>query len=404
MVQLLTEQAVAVPPNLDNVHINGQNPCSQEVTMSKEHRLRVKVGNNDDGTAIIRQVRGKSELELADNVIRAVIQSGRIWEMLPRPMEQAPEIVKTNFKEFAEKWRRLYKDGVAENTKAFLDAKLNVLYRTFGEMFIEDITMDDVQAFLKDRSEKYAKKTVKADWALLREVLSSAVEHGIITKNPAKAKGLKNSAVDKGGTKSLTRAQITDICRAMWSLTDSKERIVMALLTQTTCRREEMLGLKWENVDFENRCIYVREAVTYPRSRAVIKGVKTESSDRAFPMSDTLYAVLWPLRKPEGYLLEGRKGGPVSEPTFRRLWKSIGEKIDLYGTTPINFRTTFATMAVHSGVDIRTVQDLMGHSTPDMTLKTYVKKDEEMMSDALVRMSGILSGTGKAVSGATTGV
>ena len=40
--------------------------------------------------------------------------------------------------------------------------------------------------------------------------------------------------------------------------------------------------------------------------------------------------------------------------------------MELYGETPINFRTTFATMAVASGVDIRTMQSLMGHSTPEV--------------------------------------
>ena len=55
--------------------------------------------------------------------------------------------------------------------------------------------------------------------------------------------------------------------------------------------------------------------------------------------------------------------------TYRRLWDSLKSHIELYGMTAINFRTTFATMMVASGVDIKTTQALMGHSTPEMTLK-----------------------------------
>ena len=51
--------------------------------------------------------------------------------------------------------------------------------------------------------------------------------------------------------------------------------------------------------------------------------------------------------------------------------------------TAINFRTAFATMMVASGVDIKTTQALMGHSTPDMTLKVYAKKEESRLPEAM---------------------
>ena len=51
--------------------------------------------------------------------------------------------------------------------------------------------------------------------------------------------------------------------------------------------------------------------------------------------------------------------------------------------TAINFRTTFATMMVASEVDIKTTQTLMGHSTPDMTLKVYAKKEENRLPEAM---------------------
>ena len=58
--------------------------------------------------------------------------------------------------------------------------------------------------------------------------------------------------------------------------------------------------------------------------------------------------------------------------------------------TAINFRTTFATMAVASGVDIRTAQSLMGHSTPEMTLKVYTKKEESRLPAAVKQLEEFL--------------
>ena len=379
-------------PYLDNCTGSGQVPCSMsgDSVMSKEHRLRVQLGVNDDGMPIVRQIRGKSELELSENIIKAVIASGRIWDYIPRPTQVEPK-AKTVFDDYANAWRRRYKTGISDNYNSYLDAKLSVLSRTFGQCYIEDITVDDVMDWLNARAKEVSRKTIKGDWGVLKEIMTSAVEDGLITKNPAKDRRLKNPAVDKGGTKALTKVQITSIRNSISMLQDPRERLALSLLVYTSMRREELLGLRWENIDLENRLIYICEAVTYPKSKPVVKETKTESSVRNIPIADALYEVLAPLAQTAGYILPGRGGKPVSEPTFRRLWKSIGEHIELYGATPINFRTTFATMAVASGVDIKTTQTLLGHSTPDTTLKIYTRQEDTRLPEAMKRMDAFLS-------------
>lgn len=398
--QVLAQMLVSVlqgKPYLDNCTGSGQIPCSMiGDNMSKEHRLRVQLGVNDDGTPIVRQIRGDSELDLSDKIIKAVIASGRIWDFIPRPEQSEPK-AKTVFDDFANAWRRRYKTGISDNYDSYLDAKMNVLSRTFGQRYIEDITEEDVMDWLNARAKEVTRKTLKGDWNLLKEIMKKAVSKGLISKNPATADDLRNPAVDKGGTKSLTRSQITSIRNSITKLEDSRERLVIALLAYTSMRREELIGLKWENIDWNTRQIYIREAVTYPKSKPVIKGTKTKSSDRAIPISDALYIVLKPLAQESGYVLPGREEGkPISEPTFRRVWKSLGEHIELYGATPINFRTTFASMAVASGVDIKTTQTLMGHSTPEITLGIYTKQEGTRLPAAMKRMDAFLSGSEQA--------
>lgn len=133
----------------------------------------------------------------------------------------------------------------------------------------------------------------------------------------------------QGGTKALTKAQIAEIQMNIPKLKEPRERLVMALLAYTSMRREELLGLRWENVDLDNRQIHICQAVTYPKSKPIVKGTKTESSIRDLPIADALFTVLEPLVQENGYVIPGRGDRPVSEPTFRRMWKSIGEQIDL---------------------------------------------------------------------------
>lgn len=387
-------------PNLENRTKHEQDVPSHEKTeeeiMAKEHRMRVIIGTDDRGKSITRQLSARSELELADKVIRAVVASGRIKEFIPDKAMAAteqPAQKKTNFKTYAEHWRSTYKKGREKNTDVFLTSKLHVLYQWFGDMDIEDIAASDVQNFLNERAAQYKKATVKGDWGVLKEILDSAVDDDIILKNPAKNRRLHNPAEEGGGTKALTKEQYMSILRAIPTLEDDRERCLIALLANTSMRREEALGLRWENVDFENRVIYIREALVFATTVSTKKKTKTESSERTFPMNEQLYSVLLGCRKEQGYVIPGRGDGPISSATYTRLWRSLEQHIELYGMTAINFRTTFATMAVASGVDIRTTQSLMGHSTPDMTLKVYAKQEDTRLPVAMVQMDAFLQGS-----------
>ena len=88
----------------------------------------------------------------------------------------------------------------------------------------------------------------------------------------------------------------------------------------------------------------------------------------------------WPL-----YVISKGDGRPITADGYRKLWKSLSSHIELYGMTAINFRTTFCTMMVASGVDIKTAQALMGHATPEMTLKIYAKQEESRIPDGTVK-------------------
>ena len=373
--------------------------------MAKEHRIRVVVGHDEEGNEIIKRLSATDELKLADKVIEAVVKSGRIKDFIDQEIEYGPHekqvqeeaaqppVVKTKFSDYIVQWRRIFKTGKAATYEVFMDAKQSVLLKWFGDKYIEDITPTDVQDFLSHRAKTYKKATVKADWAMLKEVLDSAVSDDLIVKNPAKDKRVHNPAKAGEGTAPLTREQIASIQKAIPELEDSRERCLIALLAYTSMRREEVLGLMWENINFETRMIEIKQAVVHPVNVAVTKETKNEFSVRPFPMCDQLYNILLGSRKERGYVISKEDGSPVSQVTYRRLWDSLKSHIELYGMTAINFRTTFATMMVASGVDIKTTQALMGHSTPEMTLKVYAKKEESRLPDAVRKMESFLAGS-----------
>lgn len=371
--------------------------------MAREHRLRVLVGHDENGASIIKRVSAYDELSLADKIVEAVVRSGRIKEFLGRDIEVGPNIAallaqplppppkKTRFADYIDHWRKTYKQGLEKTTEVFMNAKQSVLNRWFGEMNIEDITPAAVQEFLTERAKTYKKATVKADWAVLKEVLDSAVSDHIIKMNPAKDSRVKNPAKAGDGTPALTREQVIAIQKEIPNLQDLTERCLIALLAYTSMRREEVLGLTWENVKFDQRVIEITQAIVYPVGATVSKGTKNDFSRRAFPMGQELFDILWNCRKNDGYVISKGEGRPITADGYRKLWKSLSSHIELYGMTAINFRTTFCTMMVASGVDIKTAQALMGHATPEMTLKIYAKQEESRIPDAIEKVSSFLA-------------
>ena len=87
------------------------------------------------------------------------------------------------------------------------------------------------------------------------------------------------------------------------------------------------------------------------------------------------------IRQKEGYIFH-RDGKPVTEVCIRRQWERIGKKIDLHGATPHRFRHSFATMAVASGIDVKTTQTILGHSDVKTTLKVYAEATTDNILNA----------------------
>ena len=123
------------------------------------------------------------------------------------------------------------------------------------------------------------------------------------------------------------------------------------------------------------RLIAVKRAVTYRNNRPVIGQTKSEAGNRLIPLDEQLAAFLQPCRQLNGYII-GSGEEPITETTFKRMWERIKKKINLYGATPHVFRHTYITLAASSGMDVKTLQSIAGHSDIKMTLDRYAHKRE----------------------------
>lgn len=141
----------------------------------------------------------------------------------------------------------------------------------------------------------------------------------------------------------------------------------------------ELCGLKWGDIDFENKSINIKR--TIQRIYEIEKGTrvietlpKTATSLRIIPLSNILYTKLKPLskkHKKEDYILSGDK--KIVEPqAYRYTYKNILKNSRVKHKKFHTLRHTFATNCIKVGMDPKSLSEVLGHSNVDITLNLYV--------------------------------
>lgn len=153
---------------------------------------------------------------------------------------------------------------------------------------------------------------------------------------------------------------------------DETDRAYLALQALHPLRLEEVLGLRWEDVDREHMRLHICRAVTHPtRNMPEVKMPKTKASIRTIGLSRIALEFLGE-GKPDEFVIGGEK--PFSYTQVRRMCERIRRDTGFQDRiTPIRFRTTVLTDIYDQTKDIKQAQAAAGHTTAAMTLKYYVK-------------------------------
>ena len=327
------------------------------------YRRRVRIGQHDDGSPIYKRIQSHSEDEENDRIVQAYVDSGRVWEFI-KAEEHKPEAkTKTNFKIYAASWMNIYKKGKLkprtwQTYNQYLTAQL---YPAFGGMNIEEITAKDVQAYLNANKEQ-AGKSLKNYLNLLKQILDSAVEDKIINENPAASSRIFNPSDKKTPRKALPIDQLKEIIDAMHKMEDCNEKLLLALFIHTGARRGEVLGLRWEDIDFDKKVIHIRRNNTQITGEgAHIGTTKTENGTRAIPFGDHFKELIQPYRS-SGYVFGGEE--PFQSWNYDKLMRRLKKRVNLHGATAHVLRHTYLTMLAGEGVDIKTLQTMQTFRPP----------------------------------------
>ena len=162
----------------------------------------------------------------------------------------------------------------------------------------------------------------------------------------------------------------------------------------TGLRRGELLGLKWQDIDWNNGIIKVRRQVARVNGEIVEAPLKTKNSYRAVTISQQAIEVLkqQKAKTHDQYVFPSPNGGPISPDSVNNMLKRVLERAGIPKVRFHDLRHTFATIALQNGVDIKTVSGMLGHFSAGFTLDTYAHVTTAAQKEAAQTMGNILGG------------
>lgn len=242
-------------------------------------------------------------------------------------------------------------------------------------------------------------KMVQNVSAVLHKALNTAIKQEIIRANPCD--GAERPKVERREIKPLSDSEIPLFLAA---IDNSPMCNAYALCLFAGLREGECLGLSWKQVDFQRGRITISQQLQQNKAGGCQYFLApTTKSGKPRTIEPPPIAFEY-LRAEKRRQAENRlKAGPAwSNPddlvftnelgrhyvilTFYKNFKKIAASIGRPDARPHDLRHTAATVAIASGADIKSVQDLLGHATASFTLNVYAHTSEQMMKDTAARM------------------
>lgn len=309
-----------------------------------------------------------------------------------------PAWVKANKKSYAAIARA---SGVAATTVStaargipIQEAKAVLIAQAMGKRVTDVFTIER-------NTEPLADKTILAYHRLISTVLSNAEKEMLVPYNAA-AKATPPRA-EKKVPNYFQPETISDILKAL-ETEPLKWQLITHLLIVTGCRRGEIMGLKWEKIDFDTRKVKIdQELVTSP-SKGVYESTTKTSDIRYLTLPTETMALLRQHRREQlrlqfangdrwsntGFVFTQDNGQRMSPDSITSWLNDFSVRHNLPHINPHAFRHTAASVLLANGTDIVTVAAQLGHSSASTTENFYAHIIEENKARASECIADIL--------------
>ena len=294
-------------------------------------------------------------------------------------------------------------------TVTFYKSMTKIMCDYFQDKPLISITATDIQLYFKYlRTERkgqkgvgMSSKSLRHQYSTLKLIFQNAYQRDLLERNPmdkVSAPKLEKHPVD-----ALSEREAKMFFYALSQEKDLEFRCILQVLITTGLRRGECMGLKWKDIDLSEGTIHVVRNVTYSSGNGIVLGTpKTVYSNRLIPLIQATSDLLKQYRQKigqehpgadlrEAFLFPNTTSiyQPRDPNTVTRRLKRFMKKHGLPDLSPHDLRHSCATLLLASGADVKSVQEILGHSDASTTLNFYVKANMQQMKKSVNKMGEV---------------
>jgi integrase len=368
---------------------------------------RISSGDKTRYRARWRTPDGESRSETFDRRVDAERRIEHVQHSKSTGAYVDPGAGRVTFKEYAEKWRLdqlQHRPSTAEHVEQVLRKHL---YPAFGNRPLGSITPSAVQAFVTSLSAKLAPATVKINHSYLVSVFKAAVRDRIVAVSPCV--GINLPQVVRPQVNPLTPRQVERMQKAL----PERYRALVYFIAYSGLRSSEAFALTTDRIDFKYRTVRVDRQLARDNDEIRFAPVKTKTKPvRELSLPQQVIDVLVdhlarfaPAKDSEagrlGLVFTDDKSKPISHRRFygsrskpgiwhrARVAAGLSEDVTLH-----DLRHYHASLLIRQGLNVKDIQERLGHSTPTETLETYShlwpdsnERTRKALEDAIAQMA-----------------
>lgn len=324
---------------------------------------------------------------------------------IQKKSEKIVEQSSTDFKTISNAWLESIKSQLKKSSLVkYSNLLTSYLFPYFENSDIESITIEDLYNFSNEllqsggkKKQGLSSKTVTSIISVMKNVFAYASKYGNYKVIDIRNFSIKQNQKPMRILSMSEQKILSEYLYKDLSLTN----LGILVCLYTGIRIGEICALKWEDISFNEQYLYIHKTMQriqnknsedITKTTILISEPKSEHSIRKIPLPDDLFKLLIELKQPNNtYFLTGASHKFIEPRTMQNHFKKAIINCNIEKANFHALRHTFATRCVELGFDVKSLSEILGHASVNITLNRYVHPSMELKQKNMNMFSNLFA-------------